>query len=242
VRSESPTSKTHSRRSLLRTVRNGGLAVLALSAGGWLLVDYVRSHAELNDLTVIGNGIPTVVQIHDPQCPTCRRLLSEMLSAARHFADDEQLVRADKHTVGPGEPGTRHVEHDVLEIRRHEIEQPRHHVRIERAHLGRTVRRRDQRGNLVTQASQGRLVVALDVEPEQRLRVARSQVEPPAGDDHRQPVLVVRRPATAERGLEFMMGFYGLLDRAPKGRDEGDLPNFWIRRHDEYEDGAGASE
>jgi predicted dithiol-disulfide oxidoreductase (DUF899 family) len=40
--------------------------------------------------------------------------------------------------------------------------------------------------------------------------------------------------STAERGLEFMMGFYGLLDRAPKGRDEGDPPDFWIRRHDEY--------
>jgi predicted dithiol-disulfide oxidoreductase (DUF899 family) len=40
--------------------------------------------------------------------------------------------------------------------------------------------------------------------------------------------------STAERGLEFMMGFYGLLDRAPRGRDEGDPPEFWIRRHDEY--------
>src|SRR4051812_2416853 len=40
--------------------------------------------------------------------------------------------------------------------------------------------------------------------------------------------------STAERGLEFMMGFYGLLDRAPKGRDEGDPPDLWIRRHDEY--------
>ena len=46
--------------------------------------------------------------------------------------------------------------------------------------------------------------------------------------------------STTARGLEFMMGFYGLLDRAPKGRDEGDPPDFWIRRHDEYEDvGAG---
>jgi predicted dithiol-disulfide oxidoreductase (DUF899 family) len=40
--------------------------------------------------------------------------------------------------------------------------------------------------------------------------------------------------STAERGLEFMMGFYGPLDRAPKGRDEGDPPDLWIRRHDEY--------
>jgi predicted dithiol-disulfide oxidoreductase (DUF899 family) len=44
--------------------------------------------------------------------------------------------------------------------------------------------------------------------------------------------------STTGRGLEFMMGFYGFLDRAPKGRDEGDPPEMWIRRHDEYEDGA----
>ena len=40
--------------------------------------------------------------------------------------------------------------------------------------------------------------------------------------------------STSARGLEFMMGFYGVLDRAPKGRDEGDPPELWIRRHDEY--------
>jgi predicted dithiol-disulfide oxidoreductase (DUF899 family) len=40
--------------------------------------------------------------------------------------------------------------------------------------------------------------------------------------------------STGARGLEFMMGFYGFLDRAPKGRDEGDPPEMWIRRQDEY--------
>src|SRR4051794_36480253 len=38
--------------------------------------------------------------------------------------------------------------------------------------------------------------------------------------------------ATA-RGVEFMMGYYGILDRTPKGRDESDSA-VWIRRHDEY--------
>jgi predicted dithiol-disulfide oxidoreductase (DUF899 family) len=36
------------------------------------------------------------------------------------------------------------------------------------------------------------------------------------------------------RGLEVMLGFYPLLDRVPKGRNEGDDTEFWIRRHDEY--------
>jgi predicted dithiol-disulfide oxidoreductase (DUF899 family) len=30
------------------------------------------------------------------------------------------------------------------------------------------------------------------------------------------------------------MGYYGILDRVPKGRDEGDAFQLWIRRHDEY--------
>jgi predicted dithiol-disulfide oxidoreductase (DUF899 family) len=36
------------------------------------------------------------------------------------------------------------------------------------------------------------------------------------------------------RGLDVLMGYYQWLDRAPKGRNEGDPPRFWIRRHDEY--------
>jgi len=39
---------------------------------------------------------------------------------------------------------------------------------------------------------------------------------------------------TTARGLEFLMGYYGILDRTPKGRDEGDASQMWIRRHDEY--------
>jgi predicted dithiol-disulfide oxidoreductase (DUF899 family) len=41
--------------------------------------------------------------------------------------------------------------------------------------------------------------------------------------------------ATTGRGVEFLMGYYGILDRAPKGRDEGDDWQVWIRRHDEYD-------
>jgi predicted dithiol-disulfide oxidoreductase (DUF899 family) len=40
--------------------------------------------------------------------------------------------------------------------------------------------------------------------------------------------------STTARGLEFMMGYYGFLDRAPAGRKEGDPPEMWVRRHDEY--------
>jgi predicted dithiol-disulfide oxidoreductase (DUF899 family) len=41
--------------------------------------------------------------------------------------------------------------------------------------------------------------------------------------------------STADRGVEFLMSYYGILDRTPKGRDEGDGFQLWIRRHDEYD-------
>jgi predicted dithiol-disulfide oxidoreductase (DUF899 family) len=37
------------------------------------------------------------------------------------------------------------------------------------------------------------------------------------------------------RGLEFLMGYYPILDRTPKGRDEDEGFQLWIRRHDEYD-------
>jgi predicted dithiol-disulfide oxidoreductase (DUF899 family) len=44
--------------------------------------------------------------------------------------------------------------------------------------------------------------------------------------------------STQGRGVEFLMGYYPILDRAPKGRDESDsrapASLLWIRRHDEY--------
>jgi predicted dithiol-disulfide oxidoreductase (DUF899 family) len=50
----------------------------------------------------------------------------------------------------------------------------------------------------------------------------------------RQDGAVYQTYLTAARGVEFLMGYYPILDRAPKGRDEGDAFQTWIRRHDEY--------
>jgi predicted dithiol-disulfide oxidoreductase (DUF899 family) len=40
--------------------------------------------------------------------------------------------------------------------------------------------------------------------------------------------------STTGRGLEVLMGYYGMLDRVPFGRNEAGEPDMWIRRHDEY--------
>ena len=48
--------------------------------------------------------------------------------------------------------------------------------------------------------------------------------------------------STGARGVEFLMGYYAILDRAPKGRDEGDGFQLWIRPHDEYQIGSTAGQ
>jgi predicted dithiol-disulfide oxidoreductase (DUF899 family) len=43
--------------------------------------------------------------------------------------------------------------------------------------------------------------------------------------------------STTGRGVEFLMGYYPVLDHTPSGRDEGAAFQTWLRRHDEYERG-----
>jgi predicted dithiol-disulfide oxidoreductase (DUF899 family) len=50
----------------------------------------------------------------------------------------------------------------------------------------------------------------------------------------REDDIVYHSYSTTWRGLEFVMSYYPILDRAPKGRDEGEDWQLWIRRHDEY--------
>jgi predicted dithiol-disulfide oxidoreductase (DUF899 family) len=47
--------------------------------------------------------------------------------------------------------------------------------------------------------------------------------------------VVYQTYSTTGRGVEFLMPYYGFLDRAPKGRDEDAGWQLWIRRHDEYD-------
>ncbi len=47
--------------------------------------------------------------------------------------------------------------------------------------------------------------------------------------------IVYQTYSTTGRGVEFLMPYYGFLDRAPKGRDEDEGWQLWIHRHDEYE-------
>ncbi|MEM6902429.1 MAG: hypothetical protein AAF556_04235 [Pseudomonadota bacterium] len=77
------------RRDFLIKLRDYGAVALVLGGGGYFLADsFISGHQE-HDLTKIGNGMPTIVQIHDPQCPSCRALQKEVRTALADFEDGE---------------------------------------------------------------------------------------------------------------------------------------------------------
>ena len=64
------------------------------------MANEVRATIQEGDLTRIGNGIPTIVQIHDPQCPKCVALQQETRDALSNFEDGKlQYLVANIRTV-----------------------------------------------------------------------------------------------------------------------------------------------
>ena len=73
-----------------------GLVMILLSYTG--LAAYKQNRNEIHDLSVIGNGKPTVVQVHDPGCPSCRALKSNTQSALKRLDSDLQYRIASLKT------------------------------------------------------------------------------------------------------------------------------------------------
>ncbi|MEM8791458.1 MAG: hypothetical protein AAGE80_07560 [Pseudomonadota bacterium] len=90
------------RRDVLKLARNIGIGALVLGGIGYYSVTTVMAtHAEL-DLERIGQGTPTVVQIHDPQCRLCQQLQSEARDALAGFESDELIYLVANIRTGPG--------------------------------------------------------------------------------------------------------------------------------------------
>lgn len=99
---------TPTRRDFLRKARNGAIATLAVGGGGWFMVDQVRATIREQDLSRIGNGIPTVVQIHDPQCRQCVALQKEARDAVCNFDGELQFVVANIRSLEGGQLAAAH--------------------------------------------------------------------------------------------------------------------------------------
>ena len=105
-----------SRRGFLKHARNGTLAAIILGGGGWYGVEKVKAGIREQDLTKIGNGTPTIVQIHDPQCPQCVALQCEARDALCNFEEGQLqfLVANIMSTEGRQLAATHGVGHVTL--------------------------------------------------------------------------------------------------------------------------------
>ena len=77
------------RRDVLRRYRNRGIGLAVVGVAGWFVVEDVQATVREHDLTRIGNGVPTVVQIHDPNCSICAALQKETRAAVKGFDESE---------------------------------------------------------------------------------------------------------------------------------------------------------
>ncbi|WP_300015637.1 thioredoxin family protein [uncultured Roseobacter sp.] len=88
-----------SRRDMLKLLRNGGIGAVILAGGGYFGIGSYRVYAAEHDLGRLGQGKPVVVQVHDPQCPTCTALQKQTRKALKEFGEcDLVYLIADINT------------------------------------------------------------------------------------------------------------------------------------------------
>lgn len=87
IKAQSP--KPKSRRDVLRLMRNGAIALPVLAGIGYFSLQSVQATIREGDLTNIGGGKLSVVQIHDPQCPLCTTLQRQTRDALKSYDDDK---------------------------------------------------------------------------------------------------------------------------------------------------------
>lgn len=93
VEANDPTPKKLNRRDFLGNSLVYSVAIAAVAGTGSYFVSTMIASARESKLGDIGNGLPTVVQIHDPSCPTCNALLGEARDATCAIGEDKLQFR-----------------------------------------------------------------------------------------------------------------------------------------------------
>ena len=75
--------------------RSAIVSIILLSVTGIGIAAYKRNYDIAHDLSVIGQGQPVVVQIHDPGCQLCQRLRSNASDAIAPMKDQILFRIAD---------------------------------------------------------------------------------------------------------------------------------------------------
>ena len=92
-------SAARSRRRFLKHIRRVATSVALVTIVGVGLTAYKRHYDVTHDLSVIGNGVPTVIQVHDTGCQLCQKLRDNVNAVKGEFSDRIQFRIADIHTA-----------------------------------------------------------------------------------------------------------------------------------------------
>lgn len=77
------------RRGTLKLLRGLAVGVPVVGVAGYFGTSYVQASICEFDLTKIGDGLPSIVQVHDPQCSLCLALQRQTRRALRPHNDDD---------------------------------------------------------------------------------------------------------------------------------------------------------
>ena len=81
----------HDKRRTLGSMKYWAAGAAVVGGGGIWFVSDVQATMREHDLTRLGQGVPTIVQIHDPGCPRCTALQRVARAAVSDF-DETELV------------------------------------------------------------------------------------------------------------------------------------------------------
>lgn len=97
-----PPKRKLTRRDFLGNSVMYSVGIAAVGGAGLYFANTMTASARESELSDIGNGVPTVVQIHDPSCPTCNALLCEVREATCEFEDNKLQFRVANLTTEEG--------------------------------------------------------------------------------------------------------------------------------------------
>jgi hypothetical protein len=97
-----PAATAPTRRSFMTMAPYVLGGIIVASGIGYLGISAVQADLAEQDLTNIGNGIPTIVQVHDPACSMCIALEKETRAAFSDIDDDDLAYRVASLTSDVG--------------------------------------------------------------------------------------------------------------------------------------------
>ena len=96
---QSNATKQVSRRGL---IQYGAIGAAVLVGGGYFGIRAVQASMTEADLSKIGQGVPTVVQVHDPSCPVCNALQREARKALKSMDGEKPEYLVANITTAEG--------------------------------------------------------------------------------------------------------------------------------------------